>query len=67
MRIYTCHWCTAGQHEKCELSHDCPPGQYGGSRCICPCKGDPKYLERKVEEVKKFLEELSQLRKTSGY
>jgi len=58
MRIYTCHWCTEGQHEKCELSHHCSPGQYGGSRCLCPCKGDPKWKEKFLKDMGLLLEQL---------
>lgn len=41
MRIYTCTPCLLGIHEHCEGTSLCPPGQYGGSKCICTCCGKP--------------------------
>lgn len=58
MRIYTCYWCHEGKHEKCDLSSYCSPGQYGGSRCICPCKGDPKWQEKFFESMRPLFEQL---------
>jgi hypothetical protein len=43
MRIYTCYHCESGDHGKCELTKHAPPGVCGGSRCICPCEGDPDH------------------------
>lgn len=41
--IYTCQACERDDHIHCELGHPCAPGKYGGSKCRCPCLGDPHW------------------------
>lgn len=44
MYVHLCPECEAGRHKSCwrtKPSH--PPGSYGGSRCSCPCDGNPNF------------------------
>ena len=45
MYLYNCGACIRGEHAKCERVHSCPPGQFGGSKCVCPCDGNPDYMQ----------------------
>ena len=40
--IYTCGACQHEQHEKCERGHSVPKGTFGGSTCVCGCRGRSK-------------------------
>jgi len=48
MRLYLCVHCQNDQHQNCERTIHCPEGQYGGSKCTCPCDGRKDY-RRKIE------------------
>lgn len=41
VKLYTCEPCERGEHDKCEIGQSAPDGQYGGTKCMCPCKGNP--------------------------
>lgn len=70
VRIYTCAACELGDHKHCELGHSAPEGVFGGSKCICPCHGDPDYMKKAQVELRKHAEELlrfeEQSRKSMG-
>ncbi len=53
VRIYTCEACERGDHAHCERWHPAPPGFFGGSRCVCPCEGDPDYMEKGLAAIRK--------------
>lgn len=42
-KVYLCDACARGDHGHCELGHAAPNGEYGGSICRCPCRGDAKW------------------------
>lgn len=66
VRLYTCDACLRGDHENCRRGFKAPPGVIGGSRCVCPCEGDPNNLNilegfddidaRFVESITKHME-----------
>jgi len=60
MRLYTCEACINGQHEKCELITRVEPGRWGGSKCKCPCEGNPNFNDPKEihESLMKLLEKI---------
>ncbi len=37
VRIGTFPECVRGEHGKCAVQHSVPSGQFGGSKCNCPC------------------------------
>jgi hypothetical protein len=41
VQIYRCYPCQIGDHQHCAKVKTVPAGQFGGSSCICGCKGDP--------------------------
>lgn len=41
VKLYTCDPCERGDHDKCEIGQSAPEGQYGGTKCMCPCGGNP--------------------------
>ncbi len=41
VKLYTCGFCERGEHDKCEIGQPAPEGQYGGTKCMCPCGGNP--------------------------
>lgn len=54
--LYLCKACEEGNHGACEIGHRCPPGQYGGDKCRCPCAGQadwnsPERIERELMEL----------------
>ncbi len=65
--LYYCKACENGNHKKCELGHPAPKGNYGGSKCRCPCSGDPLYNdpERIRKDTEKFLRQLDKFEKKS--
>lgn len=64
MYIYTCHHCENKDHGKCELIKSAPPGVCGGSKCICPCEGDPdhetNWFEKTQQAVLRQLQQVSE-------
>lgn len=66
VKIYTCNACTENRHKDCELSKPSyPPGSYGGSRCLCACRGNPHFndpdvihrdIMRQLDKITKFEE-----------
>jgi len=56
--LYYCQACENGNHGNCELGHPAPPGHFGGSKCRCPCSGDP--LWNSPERIHKELQDLVQ-------
>lgn len=39
MKIHICPECERGNHEACKKDvYTDPPGQYGGSKCVCACR-----------------------------
>lgn len=60
VRLYTCDACRDDDHKNCDLSHPAPPGHYGGSRCMCPCHGNPNFNDPKVIH-KDLMEQLKKL------
>ncbi len=65
--LYYCKACEEGRHKDCELGHPAPPGVYGGSKCRCPCSGDPLWNDpvRIRKATEKFLDELDKFEKKS--
>ena len=53
--LYYCGACEDGRHKECELGHPAPPGVFGGSKCRCPCSGDPLWNdpERTLNQLHK--------------
>lgn len=45
MRIHLCEACRKGDHEHCAGDIPAGKGEYGGSRCICPCRTDKDLLK----------------------
>lgn len=65
VKIYQCQPCLKGDHKKCERSNKTPPGQCGGSKCICPCNGDPNYEKKTRAALREYLIELDKFEKKS--
>lgn len=65
--LYYCSACEKGKHKKCELGHPAPKGHYGGSKCRCPCSGDPLWNDpaRIHAEFMKYLRDLDSFEKKS--
>ena len=65
--IYLCKACEDGRHGDCELGHPCPPGQYGGSLCRCPCKRNPEYNNTKfiAEELRQLIKSMQDFQKAA--
>jgi len=50
MRLYLCVHCQNDQHHNCERTIPARPGEYGGSKCTCPCDGRKNYGRSPEEE-----------------
>ena len=61
--LYTCGACLKGDHVNCERGHPAPKGVFGGSSCICHCRGrseeqmkadDEKWFEEQMKKIDEF-------------
>lgn len=56
VHLYLCKACEEGRHGECDIGTSCPPGHYGGSKCMCGCGGDatwntPERIDRELREL----------------
>jgi len=65
--LYYCGACEDGRHKDCELGHPAPPGVYGGSKCRCPCSGDPLWNDpgRIQAQIRRQLKKLDEIQERS--
>jgi hypothetical protein len=65
--LYLCKACEEGRHGACEIGHPCPPGQYGGDKCRCPCGGQADWNtpERIEKDLRKLVESIMDHQKAS--
>lgn len=59
--IYLCHPCEEGNHAHCEIGTPMAKGCVsGGSKCRCPCHGDPDYNNpaRISKEMQKLVKDI---------
>ena len=66
--LYYCQACEKGDHKNCEIGTPMQKGCIsGGSKCRCPCSGDPLYNDpqRIHEECVRLLGQISRADKLS--
>jgi len=44
--LYLCQPCVERDHGRCLGVSKCAAGQFGGSKCVCACHGDPLFEHR---------------------